>query len=601
MANRVAALICGRLDDTRFPGRNTFPLLGRPMMVYPILAAQHARQVDGVFVTTDAPAIARVAEHRGAKVIERPPGLSGPQVALEAILAHGYECIRKSWHGELDALVVLLCNAPTVTGEMIDQGVELLLKDPSLGGVMSVSLHNEFHPSYALQLDTEGRLVAHAEVTHEAVGLRDAYFPDALLWVLRPSSFFNPSVGAVLPSRIVNCATQRIFPLIHEGYGDVDYLWQIPTIEEWLRRQGFTEDSTPYEQLDAREASVEPAKPSGLIRSLPTAYNRRVLISTIPFGEADRRPLDLLEAAGLEYVINPIGRKLRESELAELIGDFDALIAGTEPITAGVLEKAVRLRVISRVGIGLDSVDLEAARQRGIQVTYTPDAPAPAVAELVIGLILGSLRRIPNADRGMRHGVWHRFVGRRLAELTVGVIGVGRVGKRVIQHLSGFGPRILANDLVPDLDFGAKYDVQWVEKNELYREADIITLHVPLTLLTRRLIAAPELRLMKPHAILINTSRGTIVDEHDLAEALQSNRLAGAALDVFQSEPYSGPLTTLENCLLTCHMGSMSQDCRLRMEIEATEEVIRYMEGKPLRQLVPDYEYEMRQTGKTIR
>lgn len=599
MPGRVAALICGRLDDDRFPGRNTFPLLGRPMMVYPILAAQHAKSVDQIFVTTDASSILRVARHQGVEVIERPRELSGPKVALEDIVTHGYDSIRQAVGEELDALVVLLCNAPTVTAGLIDQGIDMLLNDRSLDGVMSVSLRNEFHPFYAMQLDPQGRLVPHTGAMPQAGGLRDAYFPDALLWVLRPSGFLERPADRVLPSRIVDCATQRIAPLIHEGYGDVDYVWQIPAIEAWLGRQGFTEEKTPYDQSEAR-----PPLPriSGAPGAAHVSDSRpKVLVTTIPFGEVNRRPLELLDEAGVNYLINPIGRKLREGELGELIGDVEALIAGTEPITARVLEQAPRLRLISRVGIGLDSVDLVAARRRNIQVTYTPDAPAPAVAELVMGLILSTLRRIPNADRRMRNGIWHRFMGRRVEELTVGVVGVGRVGKRVIRHLSGFGSRILANDLEPDRDFGAKYDVEWMDKEALYRTADIITLHLPLTPLTKRLITEKELGAMKPGAVLINTSRGNMIDERSLAEALRSNRLAGAAIDVFQQEPYSGPLTNLENCLLTCHMGSMSLDCRLRMELEATEEVVRFLKGEPLRQLVPEYEYQMRESGRSAR
>src|SRR5262249_3233258 len=138
----------------------------------------------------------------------------------------------------------------------------------------------------------------------------------------------------------------------------------------------------------------------------------RVLITTIPFADVDRRPLELLERAGIEYVINPIGRKLKEGELADLIGEYTVLIAGTEPITAKVMDRAANLRLISRVGVGLDNVDLMAAHQRGILVSYTAEAPAPAVAELTIGLMLSLLRFIPHADRNMKNGVWHRSMGR---------------------------------------------------------------------------------------------------------------------------------------------------------------------------------------------
>ena len=181
--------------------------------------------------------------------------------------------------------------------------------------------------------------------------------------------------------------------------------------------------------------------------------------------------------------------------------------------------------------------------------------------------------------------------------MTVGVIGVGRVGKRLIRHLQGFAPRILANDLDPDHEFGVIHQVQWAEKDSIYKEADIISLHLPLTPLTNNLVTRREMDMMKLDAVLINTSRGGMVNEHDLAQALKQGKLAGAALDVFGQEPYSGELVTIENCLLTCHMGSMSRDCRAQMELEATEEAVRFFKGEPLRLLVPEDEYHMRKAG----
>lgn len=590
MKHRVAALVCGRLDDGRFPGRNLFPLVGRPMMVYPILAAQHARLVDRVFVSTDAPAIERAARHWGADVIERPPTLAGPSATLEQILVHGYDAITKTLGEEPEALVVLLCNAPTVTGGLIDKGVEVLRQDEALDAVMSVSRRNEYHPRYVLHLGEGGLLQQPAGLAELPPSFEDAYFPDALLWVLRPRRLMDGLLRTVTPNCIVNCATQRVFPLIHEGYGDVDHIWQIPAVEDWLRRRGFSEEGTPYE---SRQASAAPAAPPQAVGTRVRRERSRILITTIPFGEVDRRPLDLLDSLGVAYDINPLGRKLTETELAELIGDVEVLIAGTEPITARVLERAPRLRLISRVGIGLDSVDLAAARRHGVHVTYTPDAPSPAVAELTVGLMLAALRFIPHADRAVRNGSWHRYMGGRLEGQTVGVLGVGRVGTRVIRHLAGFGPRIMANDLKPDEEFGVAHQVQWADKATIYREADLITLHLPLTPQTKNLITRRDIDLMKPGAILVNTSRGNMINEADLVEALRTRRIAAAALDVFQREPYAGPLGTAENCILTCHMGSMSQDCRIRMELEATEEVIRYLKGEPLGRLVPEEEYWM--------
>lgn len=320
----------------------------------------------------------------------------------------------------------------------------------------------------------------------------------------------------------------------------------------------------------------------------------KVLISTVPFGSLPNHdPLGLLEAARVRYQLNPFGRRLTEPELVELIHDVSILIAGTEPITTEVMEAAPQLQLIARVGIGLDSVDLEAARMRGIAVTYTPEAPAPAVAELTVGLMLDLLRSISRADRLMHSKHWKRFLGRRLDGLTVGVLGVGRVGKRVIRILRGGFPnvRILANDIQPDFSFGEELGIEWVEKNKLYANSDIVTLHLPLTQITNRLITEREIGMMKPSAFIINTSRGGIVDESALATALTSGCLAGAAIDVFDREPYSGVLTDIEPCILTCHMGSMSEDCRAAMETEALEDVLRFVRGDSLKQPVPEVEY----------
>jgi D-3-phosphoglycerate dehydrogenase len=321
----------------------------------------------------------------------------------------------------------------------------------------------------------------------------------------------------------------------------------------------------------------------------------RAFISTAPFAESNRLPIELLESAGIEYQINPLGRRLKEDELAELLADFNFLIAGTEPITDKVMTCAPNLRLISRVGVGLDSVDLLAAEKRGITVSYTPDAPAPAVAELTLGLMLSLLRGVHMVNLQMHAGKWQRHYGRRIAEVTVGIIGTGRIGARVLRRIAAFGtPRILVNDLVPNPKLVPELKLEWVDKEEIYREADLISLHVPLTAHTRNMIRREHLAMMKKTALIINVARGGIVNEHDLADALRSGQLGGAAIDVFEHEPYTGELGGIENCLLTSHMGSMSIDCRARMEIEATEEVIRFAAGKELKGVVPPTEYDVR-------
>lgn len=325
----------------------------------------------------------------------------------------------------------------------------------------------------------------------------------------------------------------------------------------------------------------------------------RVLITTVPFAERDRRPLTLLASAGADVVINPLGRKLKEHELAEMAADADVLIAGTESITDTVMGRASRLRLISRVGVGLDAVDLLAAERRGIHVSYTPDAPAPAVAELTIGLMLSLLRAVHVANAQLHLGNWHRHFGRRISEVTIGLIGLGRIGQRVAACLGGFGTtRILAHDIQPPAAAAAMPQLEWVGKDDLFRRADLISLHVPLTPQTHDMIRREHLMQMKPDALLINTARGGIINEADLADVLRAGRLGGAAVDVFEQEPYQGPLAGIERCLLTAHMGSMSVDCRTRMEIEATEEAVRFLTGQPLAGAVPQDEYSLRRRAQ---
>jgi D-3-phosphoglycerate dehydrogenase len=214
------------------------------------------------------------------------------------------------------------------------------------------------------------------------------------------------------------------------------------------------------------------------------------------------------------------------------------------------------------------------------------------VAELTIGQMISLLRMTAQADRGMRQGIWDRRIGRRLGNLTVGVIGVGRVGRLVIRHLQGFPPRrILANDLVIDQEFAKQNRFEWTDKQTIYREADVITLHVPFTGQTKDLIGTEELSMMKRDAVLINTARGEIVDEAALARTLRERPDFSAAIDVFHREPYKGELAGLDNCLLSCHMGSCTDDCRLQMEMEAAAEVIRFYRGEPFQTPVPESEY----------
>jgi D-3-phosphoglycerate dehydrogenase / 2-oxoglutarate reductase len=320
-----------------------------------------------------------------------------------------------------------------------------------------------------------------------------------------------------------------------------------------------------------------------------------VFVSTTPFGVQDRAPVDWLTSCGWNVAYNSTGRRLTPFEVADLARDCDGIIAGTEDL-GPLLDANDRLRIISRVGVGLDSVPLRRCRERRIAVSYTPQAVTAAVAEFTIGLMLTLARQIGLADREIRQARWRRAVGTRIGEATVGIVGFGRIGSVVGQLVSAFHPReILVRDI---LDKRAETAILPGAREagfaDILETCDIVSLHVPLTASTHRMMGAAELRRMRRGALLINTSRGAVVDETALFEALQAGQLGGAALDVFDWEPYAGPLAGLDNVVLTAHMASCSVDCRARMERDATAEVIRFFRGGMLKNPVPDEEYGIR-------
>jgi len=308
--------------------------------------------------------------------------------------------------------------------------------------------------------------------------------------------------------------------------------------------------------------------------------NKRILLATWPFGATGRRPLELLEETGWELVFNPYHRRLRPDDVTKLLVDIDAVIAGTEPYNCETLCNANRLRVISRVGIGLDSVDLRYCHDANIRVTYTPDAPSQAVAELTVSNIRNLLRHIHRSDRSVREGAWNRLMGRLVQETTIGIIGVGRIGRRVIHLLDSFGPTILANDRDPKVHGTTMPNTKWCSVEDIICAADVVTLHIPMCAENHHFINRDLIAQMKTGACMINTSRGGIVDTDALTDALVQNHLGGAALDVYENEPYEGPLTKLDNTVLTAHIGASARQSRYLMELGAAEDCIRVLSGE---------------------
>lgn len=300
----------------------------------------------------------------------------------------------------------------------------------------------------------------------------------------------------------------------------------------------------------------------------------KILISSASFGKIDLKPVEILESEGYTVVLNKNGRKYSSSEFNELIKDATGLIAGTEKITAELLEKAPVLRVISRYGVGMDNIDLEAAKKLGIIVRSTPEAPSRAVAELALSLMLNISRRVSEADRNLRNNNWTQLMGRLITGKNLGILGLGRIGKKLAAMVQPFGMKIFAYEPYPDNDFVSRNRISLLPLNEILSQCDIISLHLPLSDDTFHMIGKKELSLMKKDAVIINTSRGGLIDESALIEALKNRTIGGAAIDTFEKEPYIGELTNFENVLLTCHMGSSAIETRRQMELETVNNLI---------------------------
>ena len=300
----------------------------------------------------------------------------------------------------------------------------------------------------------------------------------------------------------------------------------------------------------------------------------KILISGSSFG-IDGSAIETLKKAGFTVVSNPYNRKVTEDELIELLDkDVVGLIAGTEKITERVLQNAKALKVVSRYGIGLDNIDLEAAKRRGIIVCNTPDAPTQAVAELALALILNLYRRIGEADRNLRSDKWTPLMGKLLFGKTLGIIGLGRIGKALVKLAQPLDLKIIAHEPYPDNDFISFYRVALTSLEKVLSKSDIISLHAPLTEETHHLIGKEELALMKTDAIIVNTARGSLIDDEALLEALEKGSIGGAALDVFEEEPYHGKLKDFDNVILTPHIGTYAKETRIRMEREAVENLL---------------------------
>ncbi|MBC8254334.1 MAG: phosphoglycerate dehydrogenase [Ardenticatenia bacterium] len=291
---------------------------------------------------------------------------------------------------------------------------------------------------------------------------------------------------------------------------------------------------------------------------MPNLKSCRVLVTSRSYAQNDPRLRTELESTVGDAVYSPADHPLSSSEVKDLLPGCHGYIAGLDVIDRPALQAADRLKIIARYGVGVDKIDLDAAAEMGIVVTNTPGANAASVAELTVGLMLSLTRSIPDANAAVKAGQWPRLAGMSLKGKTIGLLGLGAIGKQVARRLRGFDCTILAYDPMADTVFAEACDVQLKPQHQVISQADLLSLHLPVLPETRGMVDTAFLSQMKPAAFFINTARGELVDEGALLEALQRGHLRGAALDAFREEPPGpdNPLLALPQVIATPHTGA---------------------------------------------
>jgi phosphoglycerate dehydrogenase-like enzyme len=287
----------------------------------------------------------------------------------------------------------------------------------------------------------------------------------------------------------------------------------------------------------------------------------KVLVSAPYMQPVPDKYRKILENNGVEIVVPKVKERLSEEELLGCISEFDGVICGDDRFTERVLLSAPRLKVISKWGTGIDSIDRRAAEAQGVAVRNTPNAFTVPVADTVIGYMLCFARRLPWMDMGMKRGAWDKIPGVSLSELTLGVIGVGNIGRAVLRRASVFGMKLLGNDILEvPASFIGSVGVTMVTKDELLKEADMVSVNCDLNPTSYHILGDMEFSMMKATAVAINTARGPLMDEKALVDALRSQKIAGAALDVFEEEPLpaDSPLRSFDNVMLAPHNSNSS-------------------------------------------
>ncbi len=304
-----------------------------------------------------------------------------------------------------------------------------------------------------------------------------------------------------------------------------------------------------------------------------------ILVAASTFSKEGPEPLAALQASGIPFAINPLGRRLKSEDIVAQGREATGIIAGVEPYTAGVIAELPKLRVISRVGVGTDAIDKQAARARGIVIRNTPDVVIQPVAELAIAMIFDLFRHLTAHTVEMRAHRWTKLTGNLVAGKTLGIVGTGRIGRRVAELARTVEMTVIGCDIAPNEGWAAAAGVSYVDLDTLLAEADVVSLHLLTAPGDPFVMDTGRFARMKQGARLINLARGHQVDEAALADALRKGHLAGAALDVYSAEPYGGPLRDLDTVVLTPHVATLTVESRVRMELEAVQNCIESLRG----------------------
>jgi D-3-phosphoglycerate dehydrogenase len=297
--------------------------------------------------------------------------------------------------------------------------------------------------------------------------------------------------------------------------------------------------------------------------------------------DAKNPALDELRKFAHEITYNPVGRPLAEEELVPLLEDCDGYIAGLDFVTARVVESCHKLKVISRYGAGVDRVDIDAASEHGIAVCNTPGVNADAVADLAFGLILSVARRIPALDRLTKEGKWTRTTGVELYGKTLGILGLGAIGRAVAKRAAGFSMRVLAFDPYMDEAYARTNGIEAATFADAVKNSDVLSLHLPLNDETRHVINGEVMRGMKQGAIIINAARGGLIDEHAACDLLKSGHLGGLGLDAYEEEPPTKSLLfEMDNVVATPHTGAHTREATANMAFMAVSNLIGVLSGK---------------------